>query len=136
MASDLNKVILIGRLTNDPELKYTQGGTPVANFSLASNRSYTVNNEKKEIVSFFTCIAWNKLGEIIAQYCKKGNRIGVEGRLQQRSWEDDNGNKRSTVEVVLETFQFLTPKQNADGSDRKQDEYADANPFSDDDIPF
>jgi single-strand DNA-binding protein len=147
MASDLNKVILIGRLVRDPELRYTQGGTPVANFSIASNRTYTVNNEKKEIVSFFNCIAWNKLGEIIVQYCKKGNRIGIEGRLQQRSWEDQNGNKRSTVEVVTENFQFLTPRGDSAGGeipvDTQQNQdfsgaipEMDSNPFSDDDIPF
>jgi len=149
MASDLNKIILIGRLVRDPELRYTQGGTPVANFSIASNRSYTVNSEKKEIVSFFNCIAWNKLGEIIVQYCKKGNRIGIEGRLQQRSWEDQNGNKRSTVEVVTENFQFLTPRGESAGDsggdfgvEAPPQDFSgnipdmDSNPFSDDDIPF
>ena len=140
MGSDLNKVILIGRLVRDSELKYTQGGTPVANFSIASNRSYTTNGEKKEIVSFFSCIAWNKLGEIIAQYCKKGNKIGIEGRLQQRSWEDQSGGKRSVVEVVVENFQFLSPR---DESTQTPSETTpappmdmDTNPFSDDDIPF
>jgi single-strand DNA-binding protein len=145
MASDLNKFILIGRLVRDPELRYTQGGTPVANFSIASNRSYTVNSEKKEIVSFFNCIAWNKLGEIIVQYCKKGNRIGIEGRLQQRSWEDQAGNKRSTVEVVTENFQFLTPRESTGGDvnvEAPPQDFngsipeMDSNPFSDDDIPF
>ncbi len=93
MSSVLIMVILFGRLTKEPDLRHTGGGTPVANIAIASNRSYTVNNEKKEIVSFFNCIAWNKLGEIIAQYCKKGNRIGIEGRLQQRTWEDQSGTK-------------------------------------------
>jgi single-strand DNA-binding protein len=145
MASDLNKVILIGRLVRDPELRYTPNGTSVANFSIASNRSYTTSGEKVENTSFFNCIAWSKLGELVVQYCKKGNRIGLEGRLQQRSWEDQDGKKRSTVEVVVENLQFLTPR---DGAINEQSQTAapaqnfpgpteiDDNPFSDDDIPF
>jgi single-strand DNA-binding protein len=139
MASDLNKVILIGRLTRDPELRYTTGSTPVANLSIASNRNYTVNSEKKEEVSFYNCIAWSKLGEIMTQYCKKGNRIGIEGRLQQRKWDDQNGNKRSTVEVVVENFQFLEPKQEGGSQETPGapvPNFADENPFSDDDIPL
>ena len=139
MASDINKVILIGRLVRDPELRYTQSGTSVASFSIANNRTYVANNEKKEIVSYFNCVAWSKLGEVIVQYCKKGQRIGVEGRLQQRSWEDQNGNKRSTVEVIVDNFQFLTPKGSetevpVDIPSASND--VENNPFSDDDIPF
>lgn len=149
MASDLNRVILIGRFVKDPELRYTQGGSSVSNFSIANNRSYTVSGEKKEYTSYFNCIAWGKLGEIIVQYCKKGQRIGVEGRLQQRSWDDQNGNKRYTVEVVVENFQFLSPKQESpatmEHSDPGNANYPEnmdeqpmtnENPFSDDDIPF
>ena len=142
MASDLNKIILIGRLVKDPELRYTQNGTSVSSFSIANNRSYVSNGEKKEFASFFNCVAWGKLGELIVQYCKKGHRIGVEGRLQQRSWEDQEGKKRSTVEIVVENCQFLTPKTSADGTVEAPPEYidnspvVDTNPFSDDDIPF
>ena len=110
MSSDLNRVTLIGRMTSDAQLKYTQLGTSVASFSIANNKSYTRNGEKKEQVSFFNCVAWGKLGEIMTEHCKKGMRIGIEGRLQQRSWDDKDGNKRSTVEVVVETFQFLDSK--------------------------
>ena len=106
MANDINRVFMIGRLTRDPELKYTQGGTSIASFSLANNRSYTVQNEKKEQVSFFNCIAWGKLGETISKYVKKGDKIAIEGRLQQRSWEKE-GQKHSTVEVVIDNVQFL-----------------------------
>ncbi len=140
MASDLNKVMLIGRFVRDPEIKYTQGGTAVANFSIANNKTYTQAGDKKEQTSFFNCIAWAKLGEIIVEYCKKGQRIGIEGRLQQRSWEDQNGNKRSAVEVVVDNFQFLSSKgegnntQSNDMPDMSGD--YDDNPFSDDDIPF
>jgi len=156
MASDLNKVILVGRLVRDPEIRYLQSGTAVANFSLASNRTYLQSGEKKELTSFFNCIAWSKLGEIIVEYCKKGRRIGVEGRLQQRGWEDKDGNKRSTVEIVVDNFQFLDGKRDEDQSksdfvDKDSFEGSgsvsndsgsssstsmEENPFSDEEIPF
>ncbi len=143
MASDLNKAILIGRLTRDPELRYTQSGTSVCSFSIANNRSYVTGGEKKEQVSYFNCVAWAKTGEVIAEYCKKGKRIGIEGRLQQRSYDDKDGNKRQIVEIVVDNFQFLdapggggkeapmdipsSSQEPASGGD---------NPFSDEDIPF
>jgi len=150
MASDLNRVVLIGRLTRDPELRYTPSGTAVAGFSLANNRTYAVTGEKKDQVSYFDCVAWAKLGEIITEYCKKGHRIAVEGRLQQRRWDDQDGKKRTKVEVVIENFQFLTGKGQGDeypsdyssSSDpgfepgKGKSGGFDDNPFSDDDIPF
>ena len=148
MAGDLNRVILIGRLTRDPELRYTPSGTAVANFSIANNRTYAVAGEKKEQVSYFDCIAWSKLGEIITEYCKKGQRIAVEGRLQQRRWEDQENNKKSKIELVIENFQFLTGKGGGDESTQSQgsssqdssSDYSsgsfDDNPFSEDEIPF
>ena len=153
MAGDLNRTILIGRLTRDPELRYTPAGAAVASFTVANNRTYSVSGEKKEQVSYFDCVAWAKMGEIITEYCKKGHRIAIEGRLQQRSWDDQDGKKRSKVEVVVENFQFLTSKGgNEDFShdtapsqagSRPQSHAGDAgaghyddNPFSDDDIPF
>jgi len=137
--TDINKVILIGRLTREPELKYIPSGTAIANFSLASNKSFTQNGEKKESTSFFNCIAWAKLGEIMAQYCKKGHRIGIEGKLHQRSWEDKDGNKRSVVEIVVDNFQFLDSKKGDDSGDNTEgnpvpDEQSP--PFDDDSIPF
>ena len=149
MAGDLNRVILIGRLTRDPELRYTPSGTAVASFSVANNRTYAVSGEKKEQVSYFDCIAWSKLGEIITEYCKKGQRIAIEGRLQQRRWEDQENNKKSKIELVVENFQFLTGKGAGDESSQSQgnntshdssSDYSSAgfddNPFSDDEIPF
>lgn len=122
MATDFNRVILIGRATRDPELKYTQGGTAVASLSIANNKSWTQNGEKKEQVSFFNIVAWAKLGETIAQYVKKGDRIAIEGRLQQRSWEKD-GQKHSVVEVIAENVQFLGVRQDgAKQEDAKQDD--------------
>jgi single-strand DNA-binding protein len=113
MATDTNVVVLIGRLTADPALSYTQGGTAVCKFSLAVNRSSGSGDQKKEHVSFFNCVAWQKGGEIIAQYAKKGDRLSVTGRLEQRSWDDKDGNKRSAVEIVVNGFQFLTQKDGA-----------------------
>ncbi len=149
MAGDLNRTILIGRLTRDPELRYTPAGAAVASFTVANNRTYTVSGEKKEQVSYFDCVAWSKMGEIITEYCKKGHRIAIEGRLQQRSWDDQDGKKRSKVEVVVENFQFLTAKGQGGedyshsapsntqphSGDAAGGQYED-NPFSDDDIPF
>lgn len=145
MATDLNKTILIGRLTRDPELRITQNGTSVCSFSIANNRTYVTGGEKKDQVSFFNCVAWAKTGEAINEYCRRGQRIGIEGRLQQRSWDDQNGNKRSAVEVVVETFQFLTPKGEgkppevagvgAEVDSAPEADYSN-NPFDDSDIPF
>ena len=148
MATDFNRVILIGRATRDPELRYTQGGTSVASLSIANNRSWTQNNEKKEQVSFFNCVAWGKLGETISKYVKKGDKIAIEGRLQQRSWEKE-GQKHSTVEVVIDNVQFLsTPNGGSksesapmmgdevkDGSVASFDQQSPSH-FSDEDIPF
>lgn len=140
MSSDLNKAILVGRLIRDCELKYTQSGTSVASFSIANNKSYTQNGEKKEQVSFFNCVAWGKLGEIMTEHCKKGMRIGIEGRLQQRSWDDKDGNKRSTVEIVVETFQFLDSKKGTSDTigDSFSGQSVDNQPemFDDSSIPF
>lgn len=116
MSNDLNRVVLIGRLTRDPEIRYTPSGTAVSSFSLANGRTYTVTGEKKEQVSYFDCIAWSKLGEIIAEYCKKGHRIAIEGKLQQSRWNDQDGNKRSKIEVVVDNFQFLTERSGSDQS--------------------
>ena len=149
MANDINRVCLVGRLTRDPELKFTPTNTPIASFSMANNKSWKgQDGEKKENCSFFNCIAWGKTGEIIAQYFKKGQRIIIEGRLQQRSWNDKDGNRRSVVEVVVENFQFLdAPSANKESGTAQHEKtasepenvpsYEDCSPaFTDDDIPF
>lgn len=124
MASDINRVVLVGRLTSDPELKTTNGGTSWTSFSLAVNRSQKDGSGYKDVASFITCVAWGKYpGETIANHCKKGQRIGIEGRLQQRSWEDKNGGKRSIVEVVIDGFEFLDAKKDVESSSsRKADD--------------
>lgn len=107
MANDLNRVQLIGRLTRDPELRQTGGGASLCRFGIANNRSYTTNGERREEVSFFNCVAWGRQAEIINQYCRKGKQVAVDGRLQQRSWEDKEGRKQSSVDVVVESLQML-----------------------------
>ena len=107
MAKGFNKVILMGNLTRDPETRQTPNGQSVTNFSLAISRSWKgQDGSTQEDVSFIDCVAWGKTGEIIAQYVQKGRPILVSGRLDQRSWEQD-GNKRSKVEVVVEDFNFV-----------------------------
>jgi single-strand DNA-binding protein len=139
--SDLNRTVLIGRLTRDPELRYTPAGAAVASFTLANSKTFTQSGEKKEQVSFIDCVAWSKMGEIITEYTKKGHKIAVEGRLQQRSWDDQDGKKRSKVEVVVENFQFLESKGASahkpgilEGEIVKDADID--NPFSDEDIPW
>jgi len=107
MAS-FNKVLLIGNLTKDPELRYTPQGTAVVNLRLAVNRRFRdKNQELKEETCFVTAVAWNKQAETCNQYLHKGSPILIEGRLQSRSWEDNSGQKRSVIEVRAERIQFL-----------------------------
>lgn len=120
MANDINRVILIGRLTRSPELKTTNSGQSFCRFSLASNRSIynKQTQESREEVGFFDCIAWGKQGEAIHKYLEKGRRICVEGSLRWSSWEGSDGKKLSKVEIQVEQFQFLDSKgeQKADGA--------------------
>lgn len=107
MAKGFNKVVLMGNLTRDPELRTTPNGQSVCGFSLAVNRTWrNAQGEQQEAVDYIDCNAWGKAGEIISQYMQKGRAILVSGRLQQRSWEQD-GQKRSKVEVVVEDFNFV-----------------------------
>jgi single-strand DNA-binding protein len=101
MAND-NTVTLVGNLTKDPELRYTTGGRGVASFGLAVNRRYMVNNEWQEQVSFFNVVAWADLGENAAASLHKGNRVVVTGRLEQRSYETREGEKRNVTEVIAD----------------------------------
>lgn len=109
MANDINRVILVGRLTRDPEIKSTSAGTVFARFTLASNRSYRAKEETREEAGFFDCIAWGKQAEIIGKYLSKGRRVAVDGSLRFSSWETD-GKRNSKIEIQVENFQFLDPK--------------------------
>jgi single-strand DNA-binding protein len=108
MAKGFNKVILMGNLTRDVEVRTTPSGQSVANFSLAVSRSWKgQDGQQQEQTSFINCVAWGKPGEIIAQYVKKGDPLLVSGRLDQRSYDDKDGNKRQAVEVNVEDFNFI-----------------------------
>ncbi len=112
----MNKVILIGRLTKDVELRYTQtNNTAVASFCLAVNRKFVKNGEERQ-ADFFNIIAWNKLAETISKYLFKGNQVAISGRLETRSWDDENGQKHYVTEVFAEEVDFIEPrnKQNND----------------------
>lgn len=106
--ANFNKVLLIGNLTKDPELRYTPQGTAVVNLRMAVNRRFrTKSQELKEEVCFLTVVVWDKQAEACNQYLHKGSPLFVEGRLQSRSWEDNSGQKRNTIEVRAERVQFL-----------------------------
>jgi len=118
-----NKVLLMGNLTKDPELRYTPQGTAVVNLRLAVNRKYrNKDQELKEEVCFITAVVWNKQAETCNQYLHKGSSVFVEGRLQSRSWEDNAGAKRSVIEVRAERVQFM----GAPGAARPQSQDAPA----------
>lgn len=106
--ANLNKVFLLGNLTRDPELRYTPSGIPVANLGLAISRIFTTKEgERKEEVCYVTVVVWGKQAEICGEYLSKGRSILVEGRLQYRTWENQEGQKRSTLEVRADRIQFL-----------------------------
>ena len=117
MAKGFNKVILMGNLTRDVETRTTPSGQSVSNFSLAVTRSWKdQNGQTQDQTSFINCVAWGKVGEIIGQYVQKGAPLLVSGRLDQRSYEDKDGNKRSSVEVVVEDFNFVGGGRGGDDS--------------------
>jgi single-strand DNA-binding protein len=116
-----NSIHILGRLTADPDLRYTAQGTPVANFRVASDSGY---GDKKQTL-FIDCVAWNKQGEACAQYLNKGSLVFVDGRLEERSWESD-GHKRSKMEVVASQVKFLNTKAD---SQAPPEETSDIEPF-------
>ncbi len=125
MAASYNKVMLMGNLTRDPELRYTPSGQGVATFTIAVNRTYNSSSgEKKEDVSFVRIVAWARQAEICNEYLKKGSPIFVEGRLQSRNWEAQDGSKRSTMEVVAQNVQFLSSRSKGDTPQEPQMEEA------------
>ncbi|MFA5357009.1 MAG: single-stranded DNA-binding protein [Candidatus Omnitrophota bacterium] len=106
--ANLNKVLLIGNLTKDPELRYTPQGTAVVNLRIAVNRKFKDKNQEwKDEACFLTVVVWNKQAETCNQYLHKGSSVFIEGRLQSRSWEDNSGQKRNVLEVRAERVQFL-----------------------------
>lgn len=117
MARSLNKVTLIGNLTRDPELRYTPQGTAVCTFGVATNRQWTTETgEKREDAEFHRVVAWNKLAEICSQLLTKGRKVYVEGRLQTRNWTGQDGNQRTSTEVVINDMIILDSKRDAQAS--------------------
>jgi len=135
MAS-LNKVFLMGNLTRDPELKHTGQGNSVCNFGIAVNRKYKQGEEWKTEVAFFNIVVWGKSGENCAKYLTKGKSVLVEGRLNNRSWEAQDGTKRSATDIVAENVQFLSGKN--EGGNGGYDGGPDIAPPADEDtsVPF
>lgn len=157
----LNRVVLVGRLTKDPDLRYTPNGIAVANFTIAVNRPFS-NQQGEREADFINCVVWRKQAENLANYMKKGNQIGVDGRLQSRTFEGKDGKTVFVTEVVADSVQFLEPKnstqnrgnqgsyspgyqQNQNQSQNQNQNQNQANPFandgepidiSDDDLPF
>jgi single-strand DNA-binding protein len=110
MSWDINHVVIVGRLTRDPDLSYTQSGSAVCRFSVAVNRSSGPAAEGQEdTTSFFNVVAWNKTAELCKEYLSKGKQVGIDGRLQQRRWSGTDGAKRSSVEIVANNVQFFGP---------------------------
>ena len=147
----MNKVILIGRLSQDPEMRTTPNGVATTNFNVAVSRNYTNQNGERE-TDFFRCVAWRKQAENIAKYCQKGSQVAVEGRLQSRNYEAQDGTRRYVTEVICDNVSFLgsrgdgnsnsTPQNNMDdvavndASDDPFKDFGEEVTLSDDDLPF
>ena len=135
MARGFSKAIIVGNITRDPELRSTPSGAQVCSFSVAVNRNYKDSSgANQESVSFIDCTAWGRAGEIIAQYAKKGSGILVSGRLEQRSWEDKEGQKRSRVEIVVEDFNFVGGNTGEGGGSRSSSSASESQDVAPDDI--
>jgi single-strand DNA-binding protein len=142
MAS-LNKVMLIGNLGKDPEVRFTASGQAVASFSLATSETYKdKSGDKVEKTEWHNITLWGKLGEIAGEYLTKGKTVYIEGRLQTRKWQDKSGNDRYTTEIVGEKMQMLSAKGERSGgseptsSSKSSGSNYEEPPFQDDDIPF
>ena len=112
----MNKVFLIGNLTRDPELTETASGVPVCHFSIAVNRNYSSQDGERQ-TDFFNCTAWRAIAETIARYTKKGKKVAVVGSIQLRNYEDNQGVKRTAVDIIAQDVEFLSPRENGDSFD-------------------
>lgn len=146
----MNRVVLVGRLTRDPEMRFTPNGVAVTNFTIAVNRPFTNQNGERE-ADFINCVVWRKPAENVANFLKKGSLAGVDGRLQSRSYDNNEGKRVFITELVAESVQFLEPKNNNNGNGGSNNNSSggrngnyDQDPFSndgsldisDDDLPF
>jgi single-strand DNA-binding protein len=131
MSRGLNKVMIIGRLGKDPEMRYTPSGRPVTTFSIATTRNWsTANGERRKETEWFNVVAWSNLAEICNQYLVKGQQVYIEGRLQTRHWEDEEGKHHSSVEVVANEMIMLGNRQPSENESDKDDE------VEEDEFPF
>ncbi|MCH8029872.1 MAG: single-stranded DNA-binding protein [Candidatus Dadabacteria bacterium] len=142
MAS-VNKVILVGNLGRDPEIRYSPSGKPVANFTIATTEvSTSKEGEKREFTEWHRIVAWGRLAEICGEYLTKGKSVYIEGRIKTRQWEDKEGNKRWTTEIVANNMQMLGSPGERQKMDSTQEEMEGANmdmgdePLGSDDVPF
>jgi|SRR3989344_974304 len=134
---NLNKIFLIGNLTQDPEMRSTQTGQSVTTLNMATNRAWTdKSGQKQAAAEFHRVVAWGRLGEIASQYLKKGSLVMIEGRIQTRSWTDQNNNKRYTTEVVAEGLQLGPRTVNATVSDIRPAMNSQRQETKNDDIPI
>ena len=140
---NINKVFIAGRLTRDPELRYTPNNTAVCEIGLAVNRKYkTPGGETKEETTFVDCTAWGRTAEVINEYVRKGDPLHVEGRIREDKWEDKDGNNRSKLKVVVESIQLLGGKpQGQRDQGRRQQQTTNTGrdarpPIGEEDIPF
>lgn len=135
--ANLNKVFLIGNLTRDPELKYTPSGTAIVSFGIATNRTWkSESGEKKEDVCFVDVNMFGKRAEVVNEYFTKGKPIFIEGRLQFQQWETKDGQKRNTLRVVAENFQFLGDNAQDKGKSAKAESSIPKDDISEEEIPF
>ena len=149
----MNNVNLIGRMTKDPEMRYTPNGVAITRFTLAVERLFIDKNSGKREADFINCVAWKKSAENVANYCKKGSQVGVTGRIQTRNFEGKDGNRVYMTEVVCDNVQFLSTSNNNGQNKGKTDNSNQSNPYgnrdsyqsnpfggsiavSDDDLPF
>lgn len=130
----MNKVILVGNLTKDPELTSTQSGINIARFTIAVQRKFKNANDEYES-DFINCVAWRSNADFIHKHFKKGNKIGVAGCIQTRSYEADDGTKKYVVEVVVEESEFVQSKQ-GDSNNKQEESKQDLEPVDDDNLPF
>ncbi len=131
MTRGLNKVMLIGRLGHDPEMRYTPSGRPLTKFQVAASRNWKLaDGEKKSETEWFNVVAWGKLAEICNQYLTKGQQVYIEGRLHTRQWQDEEGGNHSSVEVIVQEMLILNSKS------EEQDSKSDEGIFSEDEYPF
>ena len=136
----VNKVILVGRLGKDPEVRYSNNGNAITNFNLATSRVYkNKQGEKVDETEWHRCVSFGRTAEVCGEYLHKGSLIYVEGRLQTRDWEDKDGNKRWTTEIIIDNMRMLGSKNDRSGSSAE----SSGNPFDkgpsdipDDDVPF